>query len=207
MSKTSSLAWCFSILSKQLTSASSICLRGGRIATVAREASGEAGRETQEYCLAGNFTSLASQKITSYASFRDLKGSINQQLPARPSEVTEETFLLPWAPLEKSNYPRSRGSSLGPHQLFIVWGRATKNKEVPGRFRFTRIPILCDSEEKRREASRKSEEKNAVVSSSCLFSTLVYQHVLFSFFLFSSVTLYIKEYKKAFHVFISYLLI
>ena len=125
--KTSSLAWCFSILSRQLTSTSSICLRGGRIVTVAREASGEAGRETQEYWLAGNFTSLTSQKITSYANLRDVKGNINQQLPTRPSELTEETqtFLLPWAPPEKSNQPRSRGSFWGPYQLFTVWGRTT----------------------------------------------------------------------------------
>lgn len=90
------LAWCFNLPSGQLTPASSICLRGRSIATVAREASREAEQETQEYPLAGNFTSFASKQSH---IIHEPHGSINQQFPKRPLEITEEThkFPLPWA--------------------------------------------------------------------------------------------------------------
>lgn len=86
--KQHSRSWCFNPPSRQLTSASSFCLRGGSIATVAREASREAGRDSRVQ--PGQQLHFVRSSAESHHKLHDLSGSKNQQLPKRPFQRSQQ---------------------------------------------------------------------------------------------------------------------
>lgn len=163
---TCSYTWCFSLPSSQLTSTSYFCLRGRSITSVTREAS--RGRDTQEYSLAGNFSSFASQSQSSKShGLHGLSGSINQAIEEafrdhrRDSDITS-CLELPFSPREAS-----REVSLEAQLLFLIC------TQVPSvRFKCIEDPYFVAAK-RRGGKSIKSKEKNAVVSFFFLFNVPV----------------------------------